>query len=206
MSSIDIGGARRKLGAVERQVRFATARALTMTAKDAQGAVTADLDSIFDQPVRFTRQAIAILPARRETLEAWVLVKDRQAEYLALQETGGLRMPRPGAPVLVPVGIRTNRSGNIPRGAVARTVAKPDSFVAGGKDARTRHLPPGIYRRMKRRGRGRAPGRLKLLASLERRAAYRPRFGFRRRVVSVVLDRFPRNFAEALRQALATAK
>lgn len=209
---VDISGAMRHLEAAKGQVRFAAALALTTTAKDGQAEVTGAMSTTFDKPTRFTMNAVTIIPARKTSLQAWVIVKDRQAEYLVMQETGGTRQPRPGKPINIPVNIRTNQSGNIPRGAIKRALARPDTFVASGKTPETRHLPPGIYKRHEkpkgrtRAGTARKARRPELLVDFERQAVYRPRFRFEQRVVRVVANKWQGNFVQALQRALATAR
>jgi hypothetical protein len=202
--TVDVVRALAKLKNAEKQGRFALARALTLTAKDAAKDVTDALPQIFDKPTPFTKRSIAITPATAATLQSVVFVKDIQAGYLALEETGGTRGPKPGAPVTLPVNIRTNVYGNIARGRIAKEVAKPDVFVAAGKGL-TRHLPPGIYQRRKatRRAGARAP---KLLVALEPKATYRPRFGMKKRVRATVLRVFDSRFTESARKALETAR
>lgn len=201
--AIDTSGWKKKRKIVEKQVPFALALALTRTAKDAQKEVHQAMPKVFDQPNPFTRRSVAIIPAKKQRPVAWVLVKDLQARYLAIQEVGGQRRPMPGAPITIPVNIRRNRYGNIPRGAIGREVAKPNVFTVGPRDRRARKLPPGIYRRQRGRNRSKPP---KMLVALQKRARYRPRFGFKRRVIKIVLDRFPDNFNSALRKALKTAR
>lgn len=221
--------------AAARQVDYAAAVALTKTAKLAQEAVTSALPQTFDRPVPFTRNAVAIKPARRSDLAAEVFVKDKQAEYLAIQETGGTRQPKPGSPINVPVGARLNQYGNLPRSFWAkfkalqakrpyvgsRTYAIKSRrlvgsyggglFVADGK-ARTRHLAPGIYERTKVRRRKRGSrakggaGGLKLLVAFEERAGYRPRFNFQGRVFRTAEASLPELFVDELAKALATAR
>lgn len=230
-SSVEIAPALAKLARAESQARFALARALTLTAKDAAAELTAALPEIFDAPTPFTRRAIAITPARKDTLVAEVFVKDVQARYLARQEVGGVRRPEPGAPVVLPVRIRTNVYGNIARGRIAREREKPTTFVSKQDTPKTRHLPPGIYERADR-GNRRQGGRgtvgalrigptgkkaggaaykgkltsLKLLVALERQAQYRPRFGMKVRVARTVRRVFAARFAESVEQALRTAR
>jgi hypothetical protein len=199
--SIDISGWLRKRQMVQKQARFATAVALTQTAKDAQKALTQALPQIFDRPIAFTQNSVTIISATKAKLESVVLVKDKQATYLAIQEVGGTQRPRPGAPLVVPVNIRRNVYGNIGRGGIKREVAKPGVFTVG-RNAQS-NLPPGIYRRGKGRNRTAAPV---LLVSLERRTQYKPRFNMKRRVLAVAEIRFPINFERALRHALATAR
>lgn len=198
---IDISGWQKKRKNVQKQVAFATAVALTRTAKDAQAATKQAIPRVFDRPIPFTQRAIGITSARKNRLFAEVFAKDRQAEYLAIQEEGGVRRPRPRKPINIPVNIRTNVYGNIPRRAIKREAAKPNVFTVGRRDRGD--LPPGIYRRSRSRRRSGPP---KLLVAFSRVARYRPRFGFKRRVERTVLKVFPRNFNDALRRALATAR
>lgn len=197
---VDTSGWRRKRGMVEKQVPFAAAVALTQTAKDAQKVVTDRLERIFDRPTPWTKNSITIVSAKKTNLEALVLVKDLQAQYLAIQETGGIRTPRPGKPINIPVNIRTNASGNIPRGAIRREVGKTNVFTVGLGEK----LPPGIYRRARARRKQRQVPTL--LVAVERRAQYRPRFEFKRQVVTVIRARWSINFDQAMDRALATAR
>lgn len=198
--SVDTSGWKSKRATIEKQARFATAVALTQTAKDAQASVTQALTQIFDAPTPFTQKAVAITPARKDSLVAWVFAKDIQANYLAIQEVGGQQTPRPGAPLTVPVNIRRTQYGGIGRGGVKRELRRPGAFTVGQGTRST--LPPGIYRR----GKGRKAGRPVLLVALEQATRYKPRFGFRQRVLTIARQRFPQNFQAALRKALETAK
>lgn len=180
------------LSRVERQqVPFATAVSLTRTAKDAQTNLEKRLGRVFDRPTPFTRRAIAIRPARKTRLVARVLVKDIQARYLLLQETGGVRRPQRRA-LILPSAARRNQYGNLPRGAVKRMLARPDTFsgtVAG---------VAGIWQRKGRR--------LKLLVAYEGRAVYRPRFGFRDTAAKTARARFDHHLRRELAKAIATAR
>ena len=203
--SVDTSQLQRRVAALPKQVRFATAYMLTQLAKDGREAATKRIEHAFDRPVRFTQSALTIKPANKANLTSVVLAKYIQAGYLAIQETGGERRPQPGAPVIVPVDIRLNTAGNIPRGKVRREVAKPTTFVSGQDTGRTRHLPPGIYQRFKRPKRkvARPP---KLLVALEKVARYRPRFGFRETVHDAVDVSVERRWREAIAKALDTTR
>ena len=194
-----------RLAALPGQVRYATALMLTHLAKDGREAATRRIGQAFDKPVRFTQSAITIKPASKVNLTSVVFAKDIQADYLAIQETGGERRPRSGAPVIVPVNIRLNAAGNIPRGKLKREVAKPTTFVSGQDTSRTRHLPPGIYQRFKR-GRSKTARPPKLLVALEKVARYRPRFRFQQTVREAVEANIDRRWRDAVRRALETAR
>lgn len=176
----------------KRQVPFAAATALTETARVAAGAVTRQLPSIFDKPTPFTMRAIAVEPARKGKLEARVFVRDRQAEYLMVQETGGTKAPKNKAFVL-PRAIRTNQYGNLPKNAVAQARARKGVFSGAVEGV------AGLYQKVK----GAAP---KLLALYVHKATYKPRFGFQARVQKVASATLAVAFRQSLAKALATAR
>jgi len=214
---------------LDKNMRFASARALTMTAKDARATVTKDLASIFERPNQFTLRAVAVLPATVSTLQSTVLVKDQQAQYLNYQEVGGDRRPMPGKPVVLPVKQRTNQFGNIPRGAIGRAKDKPSTFVANGK-GRTKHLAPGIYERpvkgkrrngsqgtkgaLRQGGTGKKVGGhaaagasgLSLLVSFKARAEYKRKFSFRERVIQSATRNIEGNMRRSLADAVKTMR
>lgn len=214
---------------VERNLKFAIARGLTQTAKQASEEMTRQIPSIFDSPTPFTQKAMGFMPATRSKQEARVFVKDAQAQYLKRQEEGGTRLPEPGSPINVPVGINTNRYGNIGKGNIGRQRQRPDTFVSRGA-GKTSHLPPGLYRRTKRKarrdgtkgttgplrhgGKGRKVGgavakratSLKLLVAFERTAGYQPRFGFHDRVGKIVKAKLKENIANSIADAMRTMR
>lgn len=180
---------------VEKNIRFGVARGLTQTAQHANKTVGAQLPYIFDRPTPFTLNSLGIKAATKTELTSSVFVKNAQADYLALEETGGLRQPRPGSPINIPVRQRTNVFGNIGRGKIGEAKAKKSVFVSNGQ-GRTAHLPPGLYERLGNRkkkglgskrgrrsttGRGKQQTRVKLLVAFDKKATYQPRFGFRDR-------------------------
>ncbi|MEO6709866.1 MAG: hypothetical protein ABIP42_09805 [Planctomycetota bacterium] len=206
-------------GKVSRNLAFGVARGLTTTAKQTSEKLRADLPSIFDRPTPFTRNAMAITPATKTSLVASVFVKDAQAAYLQMEETGGVRSPMPGSPINLPVSQRTNAYGNIARGAIGRAKAKGTVFVSKGQ-GRTAHLPPGLYERLgtrtakgmgsargrkKTTGRGAQKSRVKLLVAFERKANYAPRFGFKTRSAVFATSVLKANIASSIEAAMASA-
>lgn len=214
---------------VDRNLKFAIARGLTQTARFASEEMTKQIPQIFDRPTPFTKRAMAFTPATRSSQEARVFVRDVQAQYLMRQEKGGTRMPEPGSPINVPVGINLNRYGNIARGNIGRKRQRPDVFVSRGT-GKTQHLPPGLYQRaevtrrrggakgtggpLRQGGRGKKVGgkaakgatSLKLLVSFERAASYAPRLGFRDRVERIVKDSLRQNIVDSIADAMRTMR
>jgi len=209
--TISIAGAEAKLADLGRQAPFALALALTSLARDVAAAEEAEIGQAFDRPTPFTMRAVGIAPATKLLPVASVFIRDIQAEYLAIQTTGGERRPKPGAPILTPADIRLDPYGNIPRGAIRRERAKAGTFAASPKDPRTKHLPAGIYRRPSRAARRRGakagePPPLKLLAALRPQARYRARLPFRAVAEATVRARAALRLAEAKARALASAR
>ena len=180
--------------AAQRQMPFATARALTRTARGASDVETQEIRRTFDNPIPFTQRGLYMRGASRSRPEAEIGIKKIQAQYLGLQAEGGLRRPE-GRAILIPVGARTNTYGNLPRRAVARLLARSDTFSGRVKGV------PGIWQRPRRKG-----GAPKLLVRYEDSARYARRYEFQDVAAEFVRRTFPRELFDSLRQALATAR
>ncbi|MBF0626112.1 MAG: hypothetical protein HQL82_15055 [Magnetococcales bacterium] len=182
---------------LEKQLRFAAAQALTRTAQDAQEEVKRQLPERFTIRTGWLAKGIRIRPASRNELKASVLVKD---PFMSLQETGGDKTSPFGDALGVPVGARpTPQSVTRPSKFPGALLTKKGFFIApiahGSKTM-------GVW---KRTGKGRGE-RLTLMYVFEQKVRLKPRFGFRETVRKVAVERFPHRFAEALRQALASAR
>jgi hypothetical protein len=199
----------------ERQVRFATAVALTRTARAVPAAASKELESVFDKPKPFTTKPSAFFtqPATKARQYSVVGFKDAQARYMRFGITGGVRVPKgferklsalgilPSGWIVTPgAGAALDGHGNIPlrtlnkiveslqKGAPGRTGRW---FVVrpGAPNPRTRHLHPGIYQ-----ARGRD---LKPVLLFSPSAAYEPRFDFAGVVQKVKADKFNEEFRRA---------
>lgn len=176
------------LGKVQKQITFATAKALTRTAKRIQEAEQREIEKCFDRPVAFTKRSIGITPATTTTLIAKVFVKDLQAKYLLPQIMGGRRAVKKfesrfdGAGYWVPgPGIKLNNAGNIPLNEIKRIAAqlqlagqKSGHFqrVFIGRPAKQPAKPFAIWAEAKK-------GKLvPLLIRLDHAPAYSRRFDF----------------------------
>lgn len=183
---------------VKKQVPFAIAKALTMTAKNAQFELSRQVEKKLDRPTPFTKKAFGIKAASKRKPVATVFVKDKQAAYLGYQIEGGTRKPD-GKAVLVPANIKLNKYGNIPslRGGkkVAALLAKPNTFQATIKGI------PGIWQRYGRKG-----SKVKLLIRFESEVNYRTRLPFDKIVKGVARSKISRNFNTALAQAIASSR
>lgn len=175
-----------------RQLPFALARALNNTAKAGQADLTRELPRAFDKPTPFTERGIAVRTASKGDLEAEVFVRPIQARYLAIQETGGRREPK-GRALVTPVGVRLNQYGNIPNKALRRAKARRAVFVGQVRGV------GGFWERTKQGG-------LKLLARFDGAKAVKRNAWFDPTITATVQREFPRQMAEAMRQAMLTAR
>jgi len=82
------------------QIPFATAYALTQTAKKAQAEVEREVPRVFDRPTPFTQKPVRTKPATKRNLTAEVLIKDYAAKgnaavkWLIAEIKGGPRRPK----------------------------------------------------------------------------------------------------------------
>ncbi len=182
--------------AARRQLPFAAALAVNEVLGKIKRNTEKRLRRVLDRPTAFTMRAFAIRRASKRKLQGAIFAKDIQAEYLQWAETGGTRRPK-GKAILVPVGQRLNKFGNMPRGSVQRNLAKPNVFSGRPKGGRA----AGIYRR----GAGKAGrSKLRLLVSYETRALYRKRLGFMDGGQKTSLALMPQAFFSALTKAMKT--
>ncbi|MEQ3631583.1 MAG: hypothetical protein ABNG97_09775 [Sulfitobacter sp.] len=180
--------------AARRQMPFATARALSVTARNVADFEKTRMASILDKPTPFTLRGVYSYGASKSRPVAEVGIKKIQAQYLQRVVAGGTRRPE-GRALLVPVGIRLNKYGNIPRRAVARLMARPDTFSGRVKGV------AGIWQRPKH-----WRGSPKLLVRYEDKAEYSRKFEFQEIGIDYVRRHFPQELVRSLQQALATAR
>jgi len=180
-----------------RQMPYAVSVAINDVLKDIKRNSEKRLKRQLDRPTPFTMKAFGIRYANKRTLTGKIFVKDIQAKYLKWAEDGGSRKPK-GRAIAVPVKQRLNKYGNMPKGALKRAIAKPTVFTGTPKG---RPDAPGVYQRM-----GKGGGKLKLLASFEPIAKYKPRLGFKRGARRTAEARLPGALYRALTKAIANAR
>lgn len=200
------------------QLPFATALALTQTARDAADAVTAALPDYLDKPTPFTRRAFRVRRAEKRNLTASVYAMDAQAQYLFWQVEGGVRQPTRVAQKL-PTAIKLNEFGNIPKGEIARLIqlAQAGKRLTKARGARLgissevdlyygdpgNGMPVGIYKRVVV---GSQHKLIPLVVFPKRGVHYAPRLPMRAIVERTVRARFAARFSAALDQALRSAR
>lgn len=113
----------------QRQVPFATAVALTRTAKYAKGVLVTEMDKAFDRPTPYTRNALYVQPATKRDLKAEVLFRsfagkgNPATRFLTPEVYGGTRRPKAFENLLI-------RNGIMPAGwfAIPASGAQLDAY------------------------------------------------------------------------------
>lgn len=209
----DFGPLRALLTGMQRQIPFATAKALTVTANDVKAAQQREMARVFDRPATFTVQyGVGITPARKTDLRSVVFLKRKQAAYLLAQIEGGTRKRKPfeaqfakeqSGSIITAVPGRAaalNQQGNLSKATIAKLGREAKSKNKRGVFFAT--LQGGVSAIFQRKGRTIEP----LLVFTKERASYRRRFDFFGVAQKTVAANWQRNFDAALRSAIATAR
>jgi hypothetical protein len=205
----NVAALRRELRRWPKQVAFASANAITKTAWDSKRAVDKQLKTKLDRPTPFTLKAVSVDRATKTKQRAVVAIRPNRWQYLQWVIDGGTKRPAHRA-LTMPVGVKTNKHGNMTRSTVKRLLAKRAKTGHGstfsGVPRGQPGAKPGIYMRL---GRGKAKGRanLSLMVGYRRHANYRGGIiPFNKIVKNVVRNRMPRNVEAAVKQALTTRR
>ena len=102
-----------------KQVPFALALTINDLAAEVKSKEIVANKVDLDRPTPFTSKGIFIVRANKSTLQGQVGYKDRQADYLDKQVTGGKKRAKKKA-IVVPVAMKLNKYGNLPRNALSR--------------------------------------------------------------------------------------
>ncbi len=221
------------------QMPFAIARALTDMVQLGKATITRKIPAIFSKggpPKPFTVNSVVARPASKSTLAAEVFIKDTQAAYLQLEETGGTRSPR-GAALVLPGSSAPalhDSHGNLPEGLLRKLRAATRATRANAKQARrvsrkvgaggaggTIDLPgkpqrdSGIvyFEGHGPHGHGTggyyerlAGGHLRRLTGFEPTGTYRPIFAYHARLAAVIVPAFAPALMRRLREAIASGR
>jgi hypothetical protein len=184
-----------KLLSLDRQLNFAAARALTETAKQAQDSSLRAIQATFTTRNRWflpsNRFGLRVRAARKDNLEATL---GTAADWLALHETAGTKVPR-GQFIAIPTSnVRRNKRQIIPRAQRPRNLKR--SFLIKTKS--------GLTVLFQRKGRGRKSDIVAMYV-MEPRARIKKESTVTVVAEKVVARRFGPTFDKALREALATA-
>lgn len=201
----------RHLNRVQRkQIPFAAMQALNDVAFDARSLVQKSLPRRLHKPTKGTVKSVQVEKAKKDNLTARVGFaglgfgktkwRESPAEIMRRHIKGGTRRPV-GKAIAVPVKLKVNQYGNIPRGKVKKLLAKPEKYFSGEPHGR----PGGIYERKKRTKN--KPGKLTMLIAWEPMTKYKGgRFPLKRIVETSVKNKYKKRFDSALSKALRTAR
>lgn len=196
MASVETSGDIRGVLTLDGQIIYAAAVAATKSAKQAQAASVAAIKAAFItrgawyQPS--SRFGVRVTPATKARLEATV---KSLADWLIPHETGQDKVARGGGLLAVPI-VGPGRPRPT-RASKLRADLKPSVLGRRGVVLPTRHGPVLFYRQDRR---------LVAFYGLERRARIRKRSTVVEPTVQTVTKQFGPNFAEAIAEALRTAR
>jgi hypothetical protein len=177
-----------------KQVPFATAKALTKTAQDAQAAQRAALPQRFKLRSNWVMQGIRIVPASKRDWPRSHAIVGSKDEFLVLQETGGRKRPAKGAKnVAVPTAATERRrgaGGRLPKSAKPRAIISSKAGFFADR---------AIKRRQARKATG---ARALTLFLLRPSATIKPRLKLRETVERTVARVYQARFREALDDAV----
>ena len=182
----DVDNALKSMRGLQRkQMPFAAALGLSMTAKKVAKVEQRMMVRKLDRPTPFTIKGVRWQGASKNDfktgrLHSRVYLMPTQAEYLRFQIEGGTRTPK-GTAIAVPTNnVKLNRYGNLAggQGRIKRLLAKKNTFQG------TINGVAGVWQRPKRGKRSRGgsgtigQSGLKLLVAYESSTLYQPRFDF----------------------------
>ncbi|CAB3742608.1 hypothetical protein LMG24238_06909 [Paraburkholderia sediminicola] len=113
---------------IRRQLPFAIAQGVNLTANRVAGDETENIVKTFKNPSPFTRKAVGIKRAKKGSPTAVVFMKDATAAYLQPYETGGAHRLA-GTALLNPKDINLNQYGQLPRGIMAKLRGRKDIYI-----------------------------------------------------------------------------
>lgn len=184
-------------GNLEKQVTFATAQALTQTAKDAQSAVIKSVESTFTVRNKWTQPSnkfgIKIIPARKDKLQSAVVT---DADWLNLHETGGTKTPDGNSIAIPTENVRRTKRQLIQKSQRPAALRGKRDVVLMTKNG------PVLFQRRGRKG----ATRLVALYQLEPRARIKRQSTVLTPTEKTVQAKLSSNFHQALLNAIATAK
>lgn len=162
---IDISKFQKFTETMLKQLPFATAKALTSTAKDAETSIRDSMRGNFDRPTPYTLNSLYTKPATKDSLQAFVWIKSDAAKgtpavrYLFPEVAGGDRQHKRGENALIRMGIMNSDQwmipgervldsyGNISAGMMTKILsglgANPDSFQNVTTKSRRRAIEKG---------------------------------------------------------------
>jgi hypothetical protein len=177
-----------------KQLPFAIARALTVTARDVQDEVRNNLAQRFTLRNNWVRQGIQIQRATKQNLESIVFSRDA---FMGLQELGGAKSPL-GNYLAVPTSLVRRTPKDM--------IRKSDRPKSLGDKVGIIEFRGRKWLALKRSRKGRNKTELRLMYLLVPRADIEPRLKLRDDGLRVSQAVFERRLQESLELALRTAR
>ena len=206
----NFGEVSRQISKDAKQATFATAVALTRTAKAAVESEKEHARRQLDNPTPFTLRGFRFEKATKRNLSSRVYIMPIQAGYLYWQIKGGTRPGRSKSGEALPVNVALNKYGNIVgrgKGKIKRLMDRADTFVGTVRGVY------GLWQRgnISKRGKFSAATRsrasnIRLLVRFVPDVDYKKRFDFYGIGVRTVDRIFEQEFDKALAYALKTAR
>lgn len=219
-----------RIAGMQKQLRYATAVALTRTAGKVKDALPAAMERALDKPTPFTKRGIFVARATTATLTATVGFMDRQARYMRYQIAGGTRTAGSRG-IKLPGNIELNTFGNIPKGMVDKLKAAAKDGTVGRKLSKMLNIgdrrkgaapiqlfygkpvgrgwdkaPMGIWRRLPPTSAGGKGKLIPVIVFEDTPAHYKPRLDIERAAAQILAEEWGRQFARAFDEALRSAR
>jgi hypothetical protein len=185
---------RRLDGLQERQIPFAVASGLTLTAKQVQKDEQDEIPNRFRVTKKWwLQQQPTGIKVRPATKQSWIATIYSEAYFAALQEDGGTKAPFKGGKLVIPsMNLKTPRQRK--SGGANEFRNKPKVFVG-----KTHTGKKAIYRRKSKK-------QVELLYVISPTAHVRKRFGFGDTADRATRENISRIMAQRLELALSTAR
>lgn len=205
-----------QLRTIRKQIPFATAQALTSTARKIENAQKVALQRNLESPTPFTVGGVKSRGARKTDLRAKVFVMPTTAEYLEPFEVGGVHKLNSSA-LLNPKNIKLNKYGNLPRNKLSSLKSKDNTFIGdingvnGVWQRKKAKKGRKGKKRLKRSAKGTRRERLgqpipKLLIQFGNALPVKPVLGYQDRAQQMAQALLPQEISRALEEAIRTAR
>ena len=209
----DVKDLQRKLNRAKRQIPFAVKRGLDATAFDLQRELKKTLPKFVHNPVAYTKAGIQVEKATKTKLIAEVGFASKtfgrtkgsipQADYMKRLIEGGTRKPKSKA-IAVPYKkhMKPNAKGNIPQGKINRLLGQTDNYFSGEPVGKKKGGGAGIWKRI---GKGHKE-KIKMQVIWKDKTEYQKSYPFKTMAMNFVRKKFRKNFDDAIKYALKTAR
>lgn len=180
-----------------RQIPFASAKTLTMTAKDAQKSLQVEIAAVMTLRTPEVNKGVIVTPARKaDGIHRMQSIVGHRSWYMAQQMGKRIvtRKPRSGKYEYIPRGVRKTKTGKISRNYKIKNVFKlKGTYITKPKNGRA-----AIFKRVN--------GRPVLLYSAIKKQTITPKMDMFETSGRVAKKQMPRNFIKAMRSAMRTAR